>query len=246
MDCCASLDPTSQPQDLIALLVLGFTISLGHCVGMCGPLVTAFALAQQKSRAALCGRLVVYHLGRVLTYALIGAVAGTVGASLGLVGDTRQVQGGISLVIGLMMLFFALQLLGRLPLPASLRSGRFTELVSCRIRGLLQAQTLPRSFGLGFANGWLPCGPVAAAAFTAAATASTFKGAVAMGAFGAGTLPVLVALGMGAGLIGARVRRAFHHIGAAVLVIMGAQLILRGLAAWGLVAHLRFGEVVIW
>ena len=51
---------------------------------------------------------------------------------------------------------------------------------------------------LGVANGFLPCGPVYTVALTAAATGSAAKGALAMLFFGLGTVPVLLALGLGA------------------------------------------------
>jgi sulfite exporter TauE/SafE len=71
-------------------------------------------------------------------------------------------------------------------------------------------------------------------------------GTVAMLLFGVATVPVLILLGMGTGQLGVRARTVFHRIGAAVIVLIAAQLTLRGLAVFGVVGHLRFGEVVIW
>ena len=92
----------------------------------------------------------------------------------------------------------------------------------------------------------VPCGPVFSVAMTAAATGSVVKGAVAMLAFGLGTIPVLIILGLGAGRLGVRLRSVFNRIGAVLIILIAVQLILRGLSAWGLVAHLRFGEFVVW
>jgi sulfite exporter TauE/SafE len=65
-------------------------------------------------------------------------------------------------------------------------------------------------------------------------------------AFGAGTIPVLVALGFGLGKFSQSKRAVFQNVGAILILIMATQLILRGLAALQYIPHLRFGEVVIW
>jgi sulfite exporter TauE/SafE len=80
----------------------------------------------------------------------------------------------------------------------------------------------------------------------AAATGSIWRGGVAMLAFGLGTVPVLLALGLGAGRIGVRARQLFNRVGAVLLLLIAAQLILRGLSAWGVVSHFRIGEFVVW
>ena len=79
MDCCTVLDPATRPFDVAMLLVMGLTISLGHCVGMCGPLVTAFSVSSRArgiGNRALLVRNVVYHLGRIASYGVIGAIFG--------------------------------------------------------------------------------------------------------------------------------------------------------------------------
>ena len=62
--------------DLISLFLLGF-LGTGHCIGMCGPLVIAF-----PARSAKFGSHLFYHLGRILTYVIIGCVMGGIGAGL--------------------------------------------------------------------------------------------------------------------------------------------------------------------
>ena len=77
MDCCHP--GSAEPVSLALLFTTGLLMSLGHCIGMCGPIVTAFALAQAdaaSSRWRLAVPLVVYQAGRVASYALIGVVMG--------------------------------------------------------------------------------------------------------------------------------------------------------------------------
>ena len=99
-------------------------------------------------------------------------------------------------------------------------------------------------FLLGAANGFLPCGPVyAVAAGTVAAR--PLAGAAAMLFFGLGTIPALLAFALGAARIGPAAQRRFNRLAAVVVLVIGAQLILRGAAALGWVGHLRFGSLVL-
>ena len=249
MDCCTVLDPATRTFDVAMLLVMGLTISLGHCVGMCGPLVTAFSVSSRTrghGNRALLARSLVYHLGRVASYCVIGALFGWLGESFFVAEGGRQVQGGLSIAIAVLMLLVAMSLAGWVPALRWLESGRWGQAMGCRIRELLDAPSLGHCFLLGSANGWLPCGPVLAAAMTAAATGSPWMGIVAMLLFGTATIPVLVILGMGTGQLGLRARVLFHRIGAIVIVLIALQLVLRGLAVFGVAGHLRFGEFVLW
>lgn len=243
------MDPVAQPFDALVLFTMGLTISLGHCVGMCGPLVAAFALSRQQSNPSvvgMAGHSLVYHVGRVTSYAILGAIMGFAGATF-LAGDTgRQIEGALSLLVAVIMLLLGLTLLGRIPGLAWLENLPWKDKVTCHLQAALASPSPWRSYGMGFANGWLPCGPVFAAAMTAAATGAIFKGALAMVLFGAGTLPLMMVLTAGAGRMGPRLRTSMNRVGAVLIVLVAVQLGLRGLAAWNVVGHLRFGEVVIW
>lgn len=249
MDCCGTVAHETLPFTFALLFGTGAAISLGHCLGMCGPLVGAVSVAQRRDGAGgwrLLARLLLYHAGRLSGYMIIGAVLGLLGSATLLTGDGKLVQGGLSVGVGLLMLLLGIGLLGWLPTQRWLESGPLQRLVAGRLSSLLNADTAPRRWALGLANGFLPCGPVYTVAMTSAATGTPGEGALAMLFFGLGTVPVLVALGLGAATLGARRRALFSRLGASLVLLMSAQLILRGLAAWGWVAHLRFGEVVIW
>jgi sulfite exporter TauE/SafE len=243
------MSEATMPFEFVLLAGTGLAISLGHCIGMCGPLVGAVSVSQRSDGAGswtLFWRLLVYHGGRLSSYMLLGAGLGLLGSATLLTDDGKAVQGGLSVLVGLLMLLLGIGLLGWLPTQRWLESGRVQNLVAGRLRSLLDARTAPRRWTLGMANGFLPCGPVYTVAMTAAATGSPWKGALAMLFFGLGTVPVLLALGLGAAGLSVARRRFFNRLGAALVLAMALQLVLRGLAAWGLVAHLRYGEIVIW
>jgi len=249
VQCCEILDPVARPFDFYVLLGTGLTISLGHCVGMCGPLVTAVSIAQRRHGFSLLIqflRTLIYHSGRIFGYAILGAFMGLIGSTVFLAGQGRQIQGGLSLLVGLVMLLLGLGLLGWLPVSRWVESGPLQRVVAARIQPLLQSSSAWGHWALGLANGFLPCGPVFAATMTAAASGSVWKGALAMFAFGLGTVPVLVALSLGAGRLGLAWRSFFNRLGAVLILFIAAQLILRGLAAWQLVGHLKFGEFVVY
>jgi uncharacterized protein len=247
MDCCGNPVPTAIPFDFVVLFTTGLMISLGHCIGMCGPLVTTYAVHQQTSSVFSASmRQVIYHLGRISAYTLIGVFAGFAGSTAIYASGGKSMQAVLSLVVGVMMFLLGLGLLKLLPYPKVLENGPFQQFISNKIGPLLQAKSYPKRLLLGFTNGFLPCGPVYTVALTSAGTGSWYQGGLSMLAFGAGTIPVLVAIGFGLGKFSQAKRVLFQNLGAILIMIMASQLILRGLATLQVISHLRFGEVVIW
>lgn len=247
--CCGPLITTEQPLGIVLLFTTGVLISLGHCIGMCGPIVTAFGLTQRGRGVSGWGHVPIlarYHTGRIISYMIIGAVLGLVGSATRLAGATQILQGGLSILAGLFMLLLGLGLVGWLPTASWVESAGAADRVGGWIRALLNSASGIRQFGLGIANGFLPCGPVIAVALTAAAAADAVQGMGAMLAYGLGTVPALVVLGLGAGHIPARLRTRFFRLGALLVLVIGLQLSLRGLSALGVVPHLKFGEFVVW
>ena len=234
--------------DVLMLVGAGLAMSLGHCLGMCGPLVGALAGAQRTGGMGL-GRVAVshliYHSGRIGSYALIGLVFASVGSALGLAMDSRGPAGYLSLAVGVVMVVLGLGLLGLLPVRSLLESRRLAGLVM-RVTGALRERRGAGTwFLLGVANGFLPCGPVYAVA-TGTVAARPLAGAAAMLLFGLGTIPALVAFALGAARISPAVQRRFNRLAAILVLLIGAQLALRGAAALGWIGHLRFGSFVIY
>lgn len=250
MDCChPALMGETATLDALLFLTTGFFMSLGHCVGMCGPLIGAYAAAQSDDQQhrwrSLLPSMLVYHTGRVTAYAVIGLIFGLVG-SVSRLNDGIWLQGGLSLGAGLLMLLLGLGLIGWLPTQRWVESDRLGRLIGGRIRKLLGSRRVGGRYLLGVANGFLPCGPVYAMAVGTVAAARPLAGAGAMALYGCGTLPVLLVLGLGAGRLAPSLTRSFTRVGAALVLAIGAQLILRGAAAFGWVGHFRIGELVIW
>jgi len=143
------------------------------------------------------------------------------------------------------MALMGLGLAGWLPAPRRLESARLTAFIGNRLRGLLARRGPLARLAMGMANGFLPCGPVYAVAIGGMAAGSAGRGALAMLLFGAGTVPVLLALGLGAGRLSPRLQGRFNRIAALLVIVIGLQLLLRGMAAFGWIGHLRWGEFVV-
>jgi sulfite exporter TauE/SafE len=190
-----------------AMFVAGLAGSAAHCAAMCGPFVLAQmgARMQRLPAAGLCERarlrealLLPYHAGRIVTYALIGAAAASVGAASRAVATPLL---GWLLLAGAALL--ALQALARL------RPGRWTRWRWTRWHGpgwaaapwrrRLARLDVTRPGGallLGLALGALPCGFLYAAVAIAAGSGGPAAGALAMTAFGLGTAPMLIVVAL--------------------------------------------------
>lgn len=163
---------------------LGFAGSL-HCAGMCGPLALAVPVVGQGRSAFFFSRLV-YNLGRVATYCLIGLLFGLFGKTLALAGFQRW----LSLGAGILIL---LALLGAWT-KVQFSTVRLIAKLKSQFAALLHRRTYPSLLGLGALNGALPCGLVYVAAAAAIATGSPLHAAAYMLTFGLGTLPMMLGI----------------------------------------------------
>jgi uncharacterized protein len=162
---------------LAASFLAGLLGSL-HCVGMCG------AFAASCARAPL--GLPAWHVGRVTTYTLLGALAGAVGRVLP---GPAWLPG---LVAALLLVWFALGLAGLVPEPRIVLPGLSTAGARAARSTSTGAQLL-----FGAVNGFLPCGLVYAALGVPVALAQPLAGGLAMAAFGLGTVPALSLAALG-------------------------------------------------
>ncbi|MDQ7028457.1 MAG: sulfite exporter TauE/SafE family protein [Ardenticatenia bacterium] len=229
---------------LLAALSLGLLGSLVHCVGMCGGVMAVLGRAgvhSPRERAAA-------HFGRMSTYTLFGAIAGVLGHAL-LTAGARRAQGLLALGLGLGLLYMALAVAGLVPPPERHLVG-LSRLWRERLRRAVASprEGLGRAWLLGAVWGLLPCGFVYTALLAAAASATPAGGGLTMLAFGLGTWPALEGIRFVVGRLplSSEQRRRTRWASSGLLVILAAQMAMRGLAAWGVVAHGRLGGVMLW
>ena len=225
------------------LFLSGLVGSLGHCLGMCGPLVIMVGYQLKPQGMALLPYYLLYHAARLSVYIMLGILAGLIGSMLGLGDHLGRLGGIISLALGLGTVIFGLSYLGWLPgLRVENASQRLSKTMSLALRrGGTWGVAL-----LGALNGLLPCGLVYGALLVAISTGGPLTGGLGMLVFGAGTLPALLILGVGASSLGVRTRQVFARLAGILIVIIGVQLALRGMAGLNVLPHLKLGELMLW
>lgn len=168
-----------------------------HCLGMCGSIVGIFTAQLPEDRPRWPFHLA-YSSGRIASYTVAGALVGTVGRAGLLMRDAVPVQHLLFALSSLMLVMLGLYLAGlwnavrRLE---NLGSGLWKRLQPYTTK-LLPVNTVPRALALGALWGWLPCGLVYSVLVTSLASGSTARGALIMAAFGLGTLPNLLVIGL--------------------------------------------------
>ena len=185
-----------MPEYSFAALFLVGLLGGGHCVGMCGGIVTALQL-QLPARRARWPFLLGYNAGRLTSYTLIGLLVGAVGG-LGLETlGTRAAQTGLYLFANLLLLMLGLYLAGLSTFVTRIEKlGRpLWARLQPVMRALLPIRSVGHSLLVGALWGWIPCGLVYSASLSALASGSALHGAGLMLAFGLGTLPNLLAMG---------------------------------------------------
>lgn len=177
-------------QAYIISFSIGFFGSM-HCIGMCGGLVSA--LGMSRPRIWWTG-LTAYQTGRVLTYSLMGVVAGLFGTSLKQLSGLGLLQFALAVVAGLMMIGMGLNLTGWIPDPLARLAARLTRVpaLAQKFSHATRSSTLASWFAAGMANGLLPCGLVYAALSLALASGGIWQSASLMTAFGLGTVPAML------------------------------------------------------
>ncbi len=212
---------------LLAALLAGLLGGV-HCVGMCGGIVAAFSFRTDGSAPPFRLHLA-YNLGRVFSYTLFGALAGALGASLKLA-DFLPVQMLLYVLAQVVMILLGLYLAGwsQWVLIFERAGGALWKHIKPLFQKLLPVKTMPQAVLAGMAWGWLPCGLVYSILVSALAAGSASSGAALMLAFGLGTLPNLLGMGLFARQIQPFMQQRW--------VRRGAGLTVAGFGVWGLLA----------
>ncbi len=175
--------------DLSAAFLIGLMGGM-HCFGMCGGIMTAVAI--QAPTAQRLPLTTAYNLGRISSYMLAGAASGALGATL----DLHQFP-VLRLLAAVMLILMGLYLAGWSTwLTHVEQAGRgLWRCISPLGKRLLPVRNIRQALTLGMIWGWLPCGLVYSTLTWSLASHSWLDGALIMGLFGMGTLPVMLATG---------------------------------------------------
>lgn len=208
---------------LISALILGLLGSF-HCIGMCGPI--AFMLpVDRKNQIKQFFQILSYHLGRLITYSLIGLLFGLLGKGFQLFGFQQQ----ISIITGALMILVIV-------LPKFFQKIKITQSITIligKVKSALGKELANKQnntfFTIGFLNGFLPCGLVYMAVLGAISTSNALMGSLYMFLFGLGTIPLMSAVVYLGNFANGMFRKRIQQIIPIVVIAIGMLFILRGL-----------------
>lgn len=212
------------------IFTLGLISSL-HCVSMCGPIVLAYSLPLGSSKLPkqFVAHLA-YNAGRIITYTLLGAVAGFLGTTIGFVGQLAGIENIVAIVAGTLMVLAGLLMLDLLP---SKRLQKYNPLLYTSkflkpLGSRLTSSTVGSKFTLGLIFGYLPCGLIYAALLKSMATGEVFAGALTMTAFGLGTAFSLLAIGIFSSAFSIKLSGWGSKLASVCVLVLGLFLVYRG------------------
>ncbi|MFM7885790.1 MAG: sulfite exporter TauE/SafE family protein [Pseudanabaena sp.] len=230
--------------DLLLVAALGFLGSFGHCVGMCGPLTVAFSLSRKDQSSSTSSRNWQQHLyfhtllniGRIFSYAITGAAIGAIGSVLvasgqlaGLESDLRR---WLAILTGILLIWMGMiqikpEGLPNIPfLNPMAMVALHQRLNNAMMKLSLNSHPLTPAL-LGMTWGLIPCGFLYTAQIKAAETSSMMQGALTMLAFGLGTLPSMLGIGVFAGLLSRDRRSQLFQLGGWITLTIGVLTLLR-------------------
>lgn len=221
------------------LFMVGLLTSV-HCIAMCGGINLSQCLPNQNAADEETEKrtflpTILYNLGRVISYTVIGFLLGLIGwligGSSGGMGVPTVLQGILKWIAGVFMVIMGINMLGIFPWLRrfSIQMPRFVA------RFIHQKRTVSvRPFMVGLLNGLMPCGPLQSMQILVLASANPFTGALSMFMFGLGTVPLMLGLGSVVSVLGKRFTSAVANIGAVLVTILGIAMLGQGSSLIGL------------
>ena len=230
--------------DLLLVVALGFLGSFGHCVGMCGPLTVAFSLSGKESNSKDNPKSWQQHLyfhallniGRILSYAIAGAAIGLIGSVLVASGQFAGIESDLrrwlAILMGILLVWMGIVQIKpegfpNMPFlnPMAL-VGLHQRLSNAMMKLSLYSHPLTPVL-LGMTWGLIPCGFLYTAQIKAAETIDMMQGALTMLAFGIGTLPSMLCIGVFAGMLSRDRRSQLFRMGGWITLTIGILTLLR-------------------
>lgn len=218
---------------LLTALLMGVAGGL-HCAGMCGPLVLA-----ATARNPFVGSKLIYNIGRVITYGLLGLLAGGVGEII----QISQYQNIFAYLAGGTLLLMGLGAVSGFYIPV-ITPGlySFTNWLKVRMGGMLKGRG--NVFALGMLNGLLPCGLTYLALSYCFTLDGAGEGFLFMAIFGAGTIPVMAGMMWVIGIALKKVKLSYQRVSMIVMIAIGSLVIGRTFFSHSHAVHDGGNEVI--
>nr|WP_034867827.1 sulfite exporter TauE/SafE family protein [Clostridium lundense] len=205
-----------------ALFVIGLLTSI-HCVGMCGGIMLSQSIVKEKStKLEAIKPAILYNLGRVLSYTVLGGAIGALGSLFSLSLFSKAI---IQIIAAIFMIIMGFNLAG-----FNLFKKFYIKLPwnSCSLK-----RKFSSPFLVGILNGFMPCGPLQTLQIYALSTGSAFKGALSMFIFSLGTVPLMFSFGTLSGLLSKKYTKNLLRYSGILIIFLGLIMGNRGLALMG-------------
>jgi hypothetical protein len=205
--------PVMVPFAIIAASIIGSI----HCVGMCGALAMTAGAQSRKG-------LAYYHLGRLLGYFSVGALAGFLGSEF-INSEMKYISliSTVFLSVSFLVIGFSIIKKGQL----HIKQPAFLKLFyQNRVGRILESKTSHSvsSFLIGLLSPLLPCGWLYGFILIAVATNNPLWGGILLTSFWIGTIPALSGISL-------LVKKPIKHFNGKASIFIGIFLMLIGLSS---------------
>lgn len=190
------------------LFVTGLLTSI-HCISMCGSINLVTSINNENNRGYK--RPILYNLGRIISYTVIGALVGLFGKVISI---NNIVSGIIIIIASIIMLLMSLTML---------------NIIKVRFKFFKYKVNNRNPFIIGLFNGLMPCGPLQAMQVYALTTGNMFKGALSMLLFGLGTVPLMLFTGVIFSSMKGKTKILINKIASVLILVLSLIMLNRGL-----------------
>lgn len=247
------------------LFVIGMVTSV-HCIAMCGGINLSQTLQREASKdisRKMFKNTLMYNMGRVVSYTVIGGVLGAIGGLTGIGGSLQSsslLQGSLKLFAGIVMIIMGVNMLGIFQglrgclknypsKPQKIQDAFFCKKLILFLHKMrvpvFHKKLIPfvykkisggrkTPFLIGICNGFMPCGPLQSMQIVALASGNIFTGAFSMFCFSLGTVPLMLGFGSVVSALGKHFTRQVLRVGAILVVVMGLSMMMQGTSLSGL------------
>ncbi len=222
------------------LFIIGILTSV-HCVAMCGGICLSQCVPKQEveagaSKIAALRPSVLYNLGRVISYTVIGGIVGALGSVVSLSGSLKGI---LQIIAGVFMVIMGLNMLNVFPALKKL-NPRMPKIFARKIYAQKKSNS---PLYVGILNGLMPCGPLQAMQIYALSTGSPIQGALSMFLFSIGTVPLMLTFGALSSLLSRKFTHKMMTAGAVLVLIMGVFMFNNGASLSGISLNSMMGTV---
>ena len=217
------------------LFIVGLLTSV-HCIAMCGGinLSQCIPVADDDNGKTPENKIIIpallYNMGRVISYSVIGFLLGGIGMLLtggGGTGIPLLLQGILKIIAGLFMVIVGINMLGWIPVLRKLQI-RFPQRLADKINKKRRRENRP--FFIGLLNGLMPCGPMQSMQIIALGSGNPVSGAAAMLMFSLGTVPLMLGFGSMVSALGKKYTKIVMRVGSILVVVLGLAMLSQGVS----------------